>query len=65
MILNTGARTDTVQYYTDWLLRRFEEGFVYTRNPVFPNTVTRYELSPDKIDAVLFCYKNYAPIMPR
>ena len=41
MILNTGARTDTVQYYTDWLLRRFEEGFVYTRNPVFPNTVTR------------------------
>ena len=65
MILNTGARTDTVQYYTDWLLRRFEEGFVYTRNPVFPNTVTRYELSPDKIDAVLFCSKNYAPIMPR
>ena len=65
MILNTGARTDTVQYYTEWLLRRFEEGFVYTRNPVFPNTVTRYEISPDKIDAVLFCSKNYAPIMPR
>lgn len=65
MILNTGARTDTVQYFTEWLLRRFEEGFVYTRNPLFPNTVTRYELSPDKIDAVLFCSKNYAPILPR
>lgn len=65
MILNTGARTDTVQFYTEWLLRRFEEGFVYTRNPLFPNKVTRYELAPDKIDVVLFCSKNYKSILPR
>ncbi len=65
MILNTGARTDTVQFYTEWLLKRFEEGYVYTRNPLFPNKVTRYELSPDKIDLVLFCSKNYKPILPR
>lgn len=65
MILNTGARTDTVQYFSAWLLKRFEEGFVYARNPLFPNKVTRYELSPEKIDAVLFCSKNYAPIIPR
>lgn len=65
MILNTGARTDTVSFYSDWLLRRFAEGFVYARNPLFPNKVTRYELSPDKIDLVMFCSKNYAPILPR
>ncbi len=65
MILNTGARTDTVQYFSDWLLKRFEAGVVYVRNPLFPNNITRYELSPDKIDAVLFCSKNYAPILPR
>ncbi len=65
MILNTGARTDTVRYYTRWLLKRFEEGFVYTRNPLFPNKVTRYELSPEKIDLVMFCSKNYRPILPR
>lgn len=41
MILNTGARTDTVQYYTPWLLKRFEEGYVLARNPLFPNKVTR------------------------
>lgn len=64
MILNTGARTDTVQYYTPWLLKRFEEGYVLTRNPLFPNKVTRYELSPDKIDLVMFCSKDYAPILP-
>lgn len=65
MIINTGARTDTVQYFSDWLLKRFGEGYVYTRNPLFPNKVTRYELAPDKVDAVLFCSKNYAPILPR
>ena len=65
MILNTGARTDTVQYFSKWLLKRFEEGYVLTRNPLFPNKVTRYELTPDKIDVVLFCSKNYAPILPR
>ncbi len=65
MILNTGARTDTVQYFSDWLLKRFEDGYVLTRNHLFPNKVTRYELSPEKIDVVLFCSKNYAPILDR
>ena len=63
MIINTGGRTDTVQYFTKWLLKRFEEGFVYSRNPLFPNKVNRYELAPDKVDCVIFCSKNYAPIL--
>lgn len=64
LILNTGGRTDIVQYYTDWLLKRFQEGYVLSRNPLFPNKVTRYELTPDKIDCVIFCSKNYLPILP-
>lgn len=64
MIINTGARTDTVQYYTEWLLNRFNEGYVLTRNPLFPNKVSRYELTPDKVDCVVFCSKNYKPILP-
>lgn len=65
MILNTGSRTDTVQYYTQWLLNRFNEGFVYSRNPLFPDKITRYELNPDIVDCVVFCSKNYEPILPR
>ncbi|AKN33747.1 hypothetical protein Ccar_24135 [Clostridium carboxidivorans P7] len=63
MIINTGGRTDIVQYYTKWLLKRFEEGYVYSRNPLFPSKVTRYELTPDKVDCVVFCSKNYKPIL--
>lgn len=65
MIINTGGRTDTVQYYAEWLLRRFSEGYVFSRNPLFPNKVTRYELTPDKVDCVVFCSKNYKPILGR
>ena len=65
MIINTGSRTDTVQYYPTWLLKRFEEGFVYSRNPMFPNKVTRYELDPKVLDCVVFCSKNYEPILDR
>ena len=63
MIINTGARTDTVQFYTPWLLKRFEEGYVFSRNPLFPNKVTRYELTPETVDCVEFCSKNYRPIL--
>lgn len=64
MIINTGGRTDTVQYYCNWLLKRFEEEYVLSRNPLFPSKVTSYELKPDKVDCVVFCSKNYAPILP-
>lgn len=65
MIVNTGGRTDTVQYFTEWLLRRFSEGYVLTRNPMFPHRVSRYELTPETVDCVVFCSKNYRPILPR
>ena len=50
--------------YTRWLLKRFEEGYVLSRNPLFQHKVTRYELTPDQVDCVVFCSKNYAPILP-
>ena len=65
MIINTGGRTDTVQYFTDWLLNRFAEGYVLSRNPLFPDKVTRWELTPEVVDCVVFCSKNYRPFLPR
>ena len=63
MIINVGGRTDIVNYFTPWLINRLEEGFVYTRNPYNPNQVTHYDLSPDIVDAIIFCSKNYSPIL--
>ncbi len=35
MILNTGGRTDTVNYFSEWLLNRFREGYALSRNPFY------------------------------
>ncbi|MCR5219227.1 DUF1848 domain-containing protein [Treponema sp.] len=64
MIINTGGRTDLVHFYSKWLLERFRQGFVYVRNPMYPEKLTKYTLSPDTVDCVIFCSKNYEPILP-
>ncbi len=65
MLINVGLRTDIACCYPEWLMRRIEAGYAYARNPLFPNKVTAYDLSPDRVDALLFCSKNYAPLLPR
>lgn len=64
MIISTGVRTDIVQHYTPWLLKRLEQGYALSRNPFSPDRITRYDLTPDKVDCVVFCSKNYEPILP-
>ena len=53
MILNTGNRTDIPGYYSEWFMNRIREGFVYTRNPYYPELVTKYSLSPKVVDIIL------------
>lgn len=65
MILNISGRTDIINYYSDWMFKRFAAGYVLSRNSLFPNSVRRYELSPDKIDCLIFGSKNYAPVLER
>lgn len=65
MILNISGRTDIVNHYSDWLFNRFAAGYVFSRNSLFPNSVRRYELQPDKIDCLIFGSKNYQPVIDR
>jgi len=65
MIINISGRTDIVNHYSEWMFKRFEEGYVLLRNSLFPNSVRRYELTPDKIDCIIFGSKNFAPVLER
>ncbi|MDF1493178.1 DUF1848 domain-containing protein [Caproiciproducens sp. CPB-2] len=65
MIINISGRTDIVNHYSDWMFRRFEEGYAFSRNSLFPNSVRRYELTPDQVDCVIFGSKNFAPVLDR
>ncbi len=65
MIISVGNRTDLVTYYSDWLFERFREGMAYSRNPLFPSRISQFLLTPELVDGVVFCSKNYAPVLPR
>lgn len=65
MILNTGSRTDIPAFYSDWFYNRIAAGEVLVRNPYNLNAVTRYRLDPEVVDALVFCTKNPAPMLPR
>lgn len=65
MILNTGSRTDIPAYFSRWFYNRIEAGEVLVRNPYNPTRVTRYRLSPDVIDCIVFCTKNPEPMLEK
>ena len=64
MILHTGMRTDIPAFYTDWFVNRLKEGYVLVRNPYNPVQVTKYNISPNVVDVMVFCTKNPAPFLP-
>ena len=61
MILNVSGRTDIVAFYTEWFMKRLEEGFVDVKNPFNKHLVSRIFFSD--VDAILFCTKNPTPII--
>ncbi len=65
MIINAGMRTDIPGYYSEWFYNRIKDGFVYVRNPYYPEQITKYILSPDVVDCICFCTKNPKPMLNR
>jgi len=62
LIIQTGNRTDIPAFYAEWFANRLREKYVLVRNPYNPVSVTRYDLTPDVVDLIVFCSKNPAPM---
>ncbi len=62
MILNISGRTDIVAFYTPWLIKRLQAGFVDVRNPIYPQNVSRIYFQD--VDMYVFCTKDPLPIIP-
>ena len=65
MIISASRRTDIPCYYSDWLFRRLEAGFVCTRNPRDPRQISRISLSPEVVDGIVFWTKNPLPMLDK
>lgn len=61
MILNVSGRTDIVAFYTNWFIKRYEDGYVDVRNPFNTSLVSRIYFKD--VNGIIFCTKNPKPIL--
>jgi len=63
MFLSVSRRTDIPAFYSEWFFNRLKEGFLYVRNPMNFNQVSRINLSVKDIDCIVFWTKNPSKII--
>lgn len=61
MILNVSGRTDIVAFYSNWFMKRLEEGFIDVSNPFYKTKVSRIYFKD--VEGIVFCTKNLIPIL--
>ena len=65
LILSVSRRTDIPAFYSEWFFNRLKEGYVYVRNPMAHNQVSKVSLSPLVVDCIVFWTKDPANILDR
>ncbi len=63
MIIGASGRCDICAYFSEWFINRIRDGYVMVRNPYNPSAVSRYSLSADVVDCIMFCTKNPLPMI--
>ncbi len=61
-IISASRRTDIPAFYSDWLLKRLDEGIVQYKNP-FSGKLYTVPVSPQDVLAIVFWSKNYVPFL--
>jgi DNA repair photolyase len=65
MIISASRRTDIPAYYSDWLLNRIKEHYVYVRNPMNIHQISKISLEPDSVGCIVFWSKNPTPMLTK
>lgn len=63
MIISASRRTDIPSYYSEWMINRLKEKYVLVRNPMNIHQVSKIDLSPAVVDAIVFWTKNPTPML--
>lgn len=58
MIISASRRTDIPAFYSKWFMNRIREGFVYVRNPMNYNQISKIKLDSSVVDCIVFWTKN-------
>ncbi|MDI6828058.1 MAG: DUF1848 domain-containing protein, partial [Armatimonadota bacterium] len=62
-IISASRRTDIPAFYSEWFMKRIQQGYVRWKNP-FSNAIYEVSLLPEDVSAIVFWSKNYLPLLP-
>jgi hypothetical protein len=62
-IISASRRTDLPRYHYQWLQQVLKTGYVEIANPRFPAKVTRVNLRPDQVHAIVLWSKDFANVL--
>ena len=65
MIISASRRTDIPAYYSEWVINRIKEGYVYVRNPMNFHQIRNISLDPESVDCIVFWTKNPKPMFEK
>ncbi len=60
MIISASRRTDIPAFFGKWFMNRLKAQEVLVRNPMNSNQVTRIQLTPENVEAIVFWTKDPA-----
>lgn len=58
MIISASRRTDIPAFYSEWFINRIREGFVYVRNPMNYDQISKIKLDSNVVDCIVFWTKD-------
>jgi len=65
MIISASRRTDIPAYFSEWMMNRIKERYVYARNPMNKQKISKINLAPDAVDCIVFWSKNPKPMFDK
>lgn len=57
MIISVSRRTDIPAFYSEWFMKRLQDGYFMVRNPMNYHQISKISLSPELVDCLVFGQK--------
>ena len=54
MIISVSRRTDIPAFYSEWFMKRLQDGYLMVRNPMNYHQISKISLSPELVDCLVF-----------
>ena len=64
-VVSASRRTDIPAFYLDWLINGISNGYVEVQNPFYKRHTYHVDLTPDRIEWIVFWSRNYGKFIKK